>query len=153
MPTQLATLVCALGIAGLFALNRDRSARTSFALWLPVVWLCIGGSRMVSEWLQPTTPGLVSGDLASAAERTMDGSPLDRNILMGFIAIGVIVLIRRKEAVGPLLRSNAPIVLFFLYCAASTLWSDYPFVALKRCIKAFGDVVMVLIVLTDPDPQ
>ena len=48
-----------------------------------------------------------------------------------------------------LLRSNGPIILFFAYCALSILWTDYPFVAFKRWVKAVGDVVMVLIVLTD----
>ena len=47
---------------------------------------------------------------------------------------------------------NAPILLFFSYCAVSILWSDYPDVALRRWIKALGDLVMVMIILTDPEP-
>ncbi len=34
-------------------------------------------------------------------------------------------------------------------CATSILWSDFPDIAFKRWIKALGDIVMVLIVLTD----
>ena len=45
-----------------------------------------------------------------------------------------------------------PILLFFLYCALSILWADYPFVAFKHWNKGIGDIVMVLIILTDPDP-
>src|SRR5438128_2605355 len=47
------------------------------------------------------------------------------------------------------LRANGPILLFFLYCSVSVLWSDYPEVAFKRWIRALGDIVMVLVILTD----
>ena len=49
-------------------------------------------------------------------------------------------------------RQNTPILLFFAYCAVSTLWSDYTDVSFKRWIKAVGDLVMALIVLTDANP-
>ncbi len=52
-----------------------------------------------------------------------------------------------------LLRANLPMVAFFAYCGYSVLWSDYPDVAFKRWTKAVGDLVMILIVLTDPDPS
>src|ERR1700730_8336848 len=140
MPPTVATIVFALGILGLFALDRDRSARTSPALWLPVIWLGIGGSRMVSEWTYEGPKDLTSPGRLATIAGTIDGSPLDRDILMGLIAVSVIVLVGRGQTVGRVLRANGPIVLFFLFCAISTLWSDYPFVALKRWIKAFGDV-------------
>jgi len=38
------------------------------------------------------------------------------------------------------------------YCAISVTWSDYPDVALRRWIKSVGDLMMVLVVLTDLDP-
>ena len=49
----LAFLICSTGIAGLFFLDRDKSVRTSKALWLPVIWLWIAASRPVSLWLAP----------------------------------------------------------------------------------------------------
>jgi hypothetical protein len=105
---------------------------------------------MVSEWLQLGHHGIT--DATVMANQLLDGSPIDRNILMAMIAIGVIVLSTRRKRVQTLVGANAAILVFFLYCAASTLWSDYPLVAFKRWIKAFGDLVMVLIVLTDADP-
>ena len=48
------------------------------------------------------------------------------------------VVISRMDRVGPLLRKNGPILLFFAFCAVSILWSDFPFVAFKRWIKALG---------------
>ncbi len=51
MTSVIATVFFAVGILGLFALDRDRNARTSKALWLPVIWMSLAGSRMVSQWL------------------------------------------------------------------------------------------------------
>jgi len=50
------------------------------------------------------------------------------------------------------LRNNGPILLFFFYCALSLFWSDFPGVAFKRWTKAVGDLVMVLVVLSDREP-
>jgi O-antigen ligase len=147
MPPQIATLVCILGILGLFALDRDRNVRTSKGLWIPVVWVWILGSREVSKWLAVFGMGQ-AGTFSTSSE--LAGNPLDRNLYTVLLMLGVIVLFRRGRQVGHLLRANGPILLFFLYCAASVLWSDYPEVSLKRWIKAVSDLVMVMIVLTDP---
>jgi exopolysaccharide production protein ExoQ len=147
MPPQIATLVYILGIAGLFALDRDRNVRASKGLWIPVVWMWILGSQEVSKWL--ATFGVGQGTLSASPE--LDGSPLDRNLYAVLIMLGVIVLVRRGPQVGRLLRVNGPILLYFLYCGASVVWSDYPEVSFKRWIKALGDIVMVMVIATDPD--
>jgi len=144
MPPVVATVVFAVGVLVLFALDRDTNARTSKALWIPVIWVALAGSRTVSQWL-----GL--GSPVESATQALEGNPLDRNIQAGLMAAGVIVLLGRGREVGRLLRANGPILLFFSYCAASTLWSDYPIVAFKRWTKDVGDLVIILIVLTDPD--
>ncbi len=144
MSPQLATLCFAIGLAILFALNRDRNARLSPALWLPVVWLVIGGSRNASEWLQWGGP-------TDAAERYLEGNAFDRNFLTGLILLAAGVLAQRSQRVSRILRANLPLVVFFLYCGLTILWSDYPFVAFKRWIRGLGDVVMVLVILTEED--
>jgi exopolysaccharide production protein ExoQ len=138
--TQIATIVYGLGIVGLFLLVRDPKVRTSSALWLPVVWLFLAGSRPVSVWLQqgPRT-----------ASMDMEGSPLDRNIYLALLTWGFIILWKRKARAVKFLRANPPILVFISYCAASVVWSDYPDIAFKRWIKSLGDIVMVLIVLTE----
>ena len=80
----------------------------------------------------------------------MEGSPLDRAILGAALLFAVIVLVRRGEKVFAFLRGNAPILLYFFYCGISALWSDFPDVSFKRWFRAIGDLVMVLVVLTDP---
>src|SRR5205814_1506341 len=68
------------------------------------------------------------------------------------VIAGLVILIARGRKVGPLLRQNYPIVLFFGFAALSVFWSDFPFVTFKHWAKGIGDVEMVLIVLTDVDP-
>jgi exopolysaccharide production protein ExoQ len=144
MVTVLATLAYVGFVVALFLLARERSARTSASLWIPVFWLLISGSRPVSLWLETAPP-------TNQSEQYLDGSPLDRAVFAALLCIGLVILLNRKHQVLPLLRKNVPILIFVSYCALSVCWSDFPFVALKRWVKALGDVVMVAIVLTDPD--
>ena len=144
MPPQIATIVYAAGILGLFLLDRDRNARTSKALWIPVAWLLINGSRPLSQWLQV-------GPTMDTPQQFLDGSPLDALFFTTLIAAGLVVLVGRRRQIGTVLRANLPLLLFFFYCVLSTLWSDYTYVSFKRWVKEVGDVLMVLIVLSDPD--
>lgn len=140
-------------ICGLFWLDRDRKARTSPGLWIPVAWLLVISGRTISEWLV-AFHFMNSSPLASgSADAVLDGNPVDRNVYSGLLVLGLLVLIQRRAQVGRLLRANLPIVLFFVYCAVSAVWSEYPDVAFKRWIKGLGDIVMVLVVLTDRDRE
>jgi exopolysaccharide production protein ExoQ len=143
----IALLICSTGIAGLFFLNRDKSVRNSAALWLPVMWLWIVGSRPVSAWLG--MGGGSGGTLAS----TLDGSPLDAAVFGILVLAGIAVLFfSRMSKTKALLRVSGPIVVYFLYCLMSVTWSPIPGPAFKRWTKAIGDLIMVLIVVTDGKP-
>lgn len=139
-----ATLVCLLLVAGLFYADREDEVRTSKALWLPVAWLAINGSRSVSMWF--------TGPTTIDTARFSDGTPGDAVIFSLLIAAGLLVLNLRSSKVRQFLHANLPLLLFFTYCIVSIAWSDFPTVAIKRMVKAIGDVVMVLVVLTDPYP-
>jgi exopolysaccharide production protein ExoQ len=142
----VALLLFCIGIAGLFFLNRDNSVRTSKALWLPVIWLWIIGSRPVSSWF-----GM--GDASShILNATLDGSPLDAAVFAGLMAIGLIVLFFRKKKTGAYLAVNGTILVYFFYCLLSVAWSPFPEPSFKRWTKAVGDLVMVLVILTDGEP-
>jgi exopolysaccharide production protein ExoQ len=138
-------LICAIGTAGLFYLDRDRSARTSRALWLPVIWVSIVGSRPISSWLGV---GPAGGNL----DATLEGNSTDAAVFLVLLLAGVRVLIRRKESMRGFFGTNRPLVVYFTYCLLSVLWSPIPEPSFKRWIKAVGDVVMVLIVATDDLP-
>ena len=145
MNSQIALILWALGICGLFYLERERKIHTSWALWLPVTWIFIAASRAVSQWLGGVT-------VMDSPDQYLEGSPLDRAIFTGILVAGVFVLIARRRRTVAFLRANKWMLLFFLYCLASVLWSDFPLVAFKRWTKFLGNVTMVLIVLTDTNP-
>src|SRR5215471_4064182 len=88
MNPTLAVLFYAVGIAGLFYLNRDESHRTSRALWLPVIWFWITGSRAVSVWL--------NGGTVTAAQMR-EGSSTDTVVFLVLLVSGLAVLARRGD--------------------------------------------------------
>jgi O-antigen ligase len=141
--SSVATVVCGLFIGTLFALYRDPRSRPSQALWIPTIWILLAGSRMVSMWF-----GNAAAEVRTASQMT-EGSPLDRTILAALLMAGIIILACRMRRVVRVLVMNWPLLAFFGYCAVSTMWSATPDLALKRWVKAVGDVVMVLIILTD----
>jgi exopolysaccharide production protein ExoQ len=143
MNPTLASLICACGIAGLFYLDRDDSVHTSKALWLPIIWITIAGSRPVSLWF-----GISPAD----ANVQLEGSPFDAAVLGILLLAAIIVLIQRRERTRRFLATNRPLLLYFAYCVISVAWSYHPDVAFKRWIKALGDLAMVLIIVTDGEP-
>jgi exopolysaccharide production protein ExoQ len=146
MPPIVATVVFAIGIAALFHLDRGHGPVLSKALAIPAVWLFLICSRPVSLWLQ------MPQEFSASPEAYMEGSPIDRAVYMFLLFATLAVLVKRIDRVGLILRENAPMVLFFSFCAFSVLWSQFPLVAFKRFAKAIGDVGMILIILTEPDP-
>jgi exopolysaccharide production protein ExoQ len=148
MTSLIASFVFVCGIWALFVLDRDQTITTSKALWLPVVWMLIAASRNVSEWLSVGGP-IMSSDSGSAGASYLDGNPTDRNVMTLMLLLALIVLARRWEKTLVILRSNAPILLFFAYCALSSVWSEHSDVSIKRWIKALGDLLMVMVVLTE----
>lgn len=145
MPPQTATILFVVGIAGLFWLDRGGSARPSKALWLPAIWVGINGSRSVSGWLGMSPPREIPGQLPET-------SPLDQVFAATLMLLGVLVLIRRRRDVTSLLKGSWPVVLYFSYALVSELWSDFPGWGFKRWIRALGDVIMVLVVVSDAQP-
>lgn len=146
MSPTIATAIFAVGIVGLFILDRDRNVRASKALWVPTIWLLIAGSRPVSSWLQ-TGPRI-----DSASQHNMEANPLNMLVFAVLLMAGFIVLLKRGQQVKTLLLANWPILLFFLYCALSIVWSDYFVAASRKWVRSLGDLVMVLIVLTEIEP-
>ena len=148
MSPGVASLAFWIGIIGLLWLDRDQESQTSRALWIPVIWFLLACSRSTGEWLYPAPPYA-----AVNSAQLLEGSPVDRVVYTSLLILGLIVLASRRTQVTTILRQNWPTLLFFAYCAASFLWSDYPDVAFKRWNKAIGDFVMVLIVWTETQPS
>lgn len=145
MSAKLATFICIILICYLFWMDRKESSGQSHALWLPIFWMFLAGSRTVSQWL-------ALGTAIDPLEAYSEGTPLDRDIYLVLIIVGIIVLLRRKPDWNQLLSRNKWLWLYFVFCLMSILWSDETFVSFKRWVKALGTVVMVLIIMTDKRP-
>jgi exopolysaccharide production protein ExoQ len=117
------------------------------ALWIPIAWMVIIGSRAASRWLN------IFGLPIEGGTSMEEGSPLDALLFLTLIAAGWSVLARRNVRVAEIMQDNPWLTLFLAYCLISIVWSDFPFNALKRWIKILGHPIMVLIVFTEPDPK
>jgi len=151
MSSPIVTVLFVAGIFGLFFLDRDPQAKTSKALWIPVVWFLIAGSRPVSGWLQAGPLPWAALPAASADEYT-ESNPINSLIFLTLLLAGLVVLAHRGPRVTRLLKVNLPLVCFFSYCALSTVWSEYPGIAFRHWMRSFGDLVMVLAVMTEMNP-
>lgn len=141
MPAKLALLLAILGIGMLLWRFTVRQSTASAALWLPVIWICIAGSRFVSQWL-----------FLSSSGTSEDGSPLDAAVFSALLLAGLVVLLGRKREVVRVLRDNPLIVVLLVYGFLSIFWSDFPATSFKRYVKALGHPVMALIVATEAQP-
>ncbi|HWD19964.1 MAG TPA: O-antigen ligase family protein [Verrucomicrobiae bacterium] len=147
MPPFLALLLTFALIIYLFRRDAEENANVTSALWVPLIWLMIVGSRAVSQWLW------ACGIHGFGAVTVEEGSPIDALVVFILIVLGVRILVRRNISFWEFARRNKWIVLYLAYCFISIAWSELPFVALKRWIKILGHPIMVLVVLTEPDPK
>lgn len=147
MSGALASFLCLLFV--LFVVAREgrrEKPHPSLALWIPLFWVITIGSKPLTNWL-----GL-AGDSMENAEDYLEGSPVDRIFFLALIVAGLGVLFQRRVNWSRVFTTNKWLIIYFLYLAISTLWSEYTFVAFKRWIKDLGNVVMVLVILTEADP-
>src|SRR5438105_1349544 len=89
------------------------------ALWLPLVWMLIIGSRSVVQWLNLF--GLPVG--ASSME---EGNPLDALVYFALIVAGLYILNERQVSLSEVFRNNGWLMAFLLYCLIAIAWSDFP---------------------------
>lgn len=116
-----------------------------WSLWIPFIWVSINATRPLALWFS-------SGTEASQVTDISEGSFYDRNAYLLLMGIGIVILARRRIEWGQVLYNCRWLFFLFAYYLFSTLWSTDPFVSLKRWIKADGDIIMILILLTEADP-
>jgi exopolysaccharide production protein ExoQ len=146
MPSSLALILTVGFIFFLYWRDIREQPNVTRALWIPTLWMMIIGSRFVSEWV-------TLNSAPSSITEMEDGSPLDRVVFLSLIVGGLYILIKRKTSFSKIFQNNICITIYIIYCGLSLLWSDFPFVAFKRWIKILGHPIMVLILLTEPDPH
>ncbi len=145
LPPPIALFAAVIFVSFLFRRDIRQKPNVTGALWLPLIWVVLMGSRSVVQWLDILHVPIALG----SAE---DGNPLDAFVYFTLIAAGLYVLNTRQVSLSEVFRNNGWVMAFLLYCFIAILWSDFPFVAFKRWIKVLGHPIMALILLTEPDP-
>lgn len=134
----------------IFGLRQESREKGKFpgALWVPFIWIIVSASRPISSWLNPSR-----ALIASSLQDYIQGNPTERLFLIMLISLGVYVLIRRRGYYSLPIGPN--IWLFALYFLAlmSIGWADYQGVSFRRWIRAAGDIIMVLVILTEDDHE
>jgi exopolysaccharide production protein ExoQ len=138
-------LACIIFSFYLLWIDVKKSAYSSAALWIVVLFMFLAGTREFTGWFN-------LGGAGHSIEGYMEGSFIDAVVQLLFTLSGLAILSRRKIDWGPFLVQNKWVWLYFLFGAISILWSDFPFISFKRLIKAMGTLVIALVVLTDEDP-
>src|SRR5690242_14870131 len=109
MPPVIALLLTLGFILFLFRRESREKTQVSRALWIPLIWFLISGSRFVSQWLS-----LVGAPFGNASPE--EGSPLDAAVFFFLIVAGLAVLNRRRVTLSEFARTNGWLVFFLLYC-------------------------------------
>jgi len=137
----LALLFCVAFTVWLLRKDVAIRGRLPRALWIPLLWFLMYSSRPIARWL---------GAGGGATEE--EGSPIDAIVQFCLIAGAFVVLNRRAFPWGNLVSLNPAFFVLFFYFALSILWAIYPFIAFKRLFKEFGNVMIILVILTEADP-
>jgi exopolysaccharide production protein ExoQ len=111
-----------------------------------MIWMCIAGSRLPSQWL-----GALTGQ--DWVVNLQDGNPFDRSLDLILIGLAVAILASRSFKWSSFFTRNFALVLFIIFALLSVFWSDFPLVAFKRWFRDLGNYIMVLVVLSDPRPR
>jgi exopolysaccharide production protein ExoQ len=146
MPSIIALLFCSVFIVFLFIRDLKNNPDLSRSLWIPLIWLFIASSRSFSGWFH----------LGPAQTQILDayseGNSFDRNFLLLLIALAIVAVVKRKLHWYEIFQRNRLLFLFVLYCLLSIMWSEFPFIALKRWVRFAGMVPMVVVVLSEHSP-
>ncbi|HEY4300737.1 MAG TPA: O-antigen ligase family protein [Candidatus Didemnitutus sp.] len=118
--------------------------RLGLDVWIPTAWIILIGTKSLAYWI--AGPALQQ---ALFVEDT--GPPYDAIAFFGLIFLGLIALSRKPVDWRTLFAENPILVAFYAYLFISVFWSDYPFVAFKRYVKEVGNLVMILVMLVQPN--
>lgn len=142
---SLTLVLCVALVGWLLVREARRREGVSSAVWLVLIWTVIIASRPVSSWFNYSGTG-------DAAEAYDAGNPIERAIFFVLILVACFVLARRRVDWRQVIRANGVLLLFYLFWFFSIAWSDSPWIAGKRWVKDFGNVIMALVILTEEDP-
>lgn len=146
MTGSLALIAFSIWLIWLFYRDGKERPSVSRSIWIVLAWGLTHGTRPVTSWFV----GL-DQDIFQSRSRD-EGNPAEALISLILIIAGLIVLGRRSIRLPTVIRDNKWLFVFYLFWLMSVMWSDYPLITFKRLFKDVGNVIMVLVVLTEREP-
>ncbi|MDG5816872.1 O-antigen ligase family protein [Chitinispirillales bacterium ANBcel5] len=121
---------------------KSRDDKVSIAMWIPLLWMLRCGSRSLTYWLDP--------DMAMQIEQDfLTGNPIDRQFFLALEFLGISILVWRRFKFFSFVKSNYLIIILYMFMGISLLWSQFPDVVLRRWVRTLGDLIMVMVVLSE----
>jgi O-antigen ligase len=150
MAPKIAFLLCTVFVLFLLRIDRKKTPEVSHFLWVPTAWMLVVASRPLASWFIDVPKIELEA-----------GSPLDRLFLLTLLGMSAFVLAMnslesaqaRRIDWQSFVKRNAWLVLFLIYSLVSILWSEIPFISIKRWSRELIAVVMALMLLTQPSPR
>jgi O-antigen ligase len=128
-------------LVALFRYDGTRGQKVSAALWVPIFWFSVIGSRLPSQWLG------VTGD---QAQMMTEGNSFDRVVYVALIVLSLVILSARSFSWGKFFTRNVTLSMILVFSLLSVAWSEFPFVAFKRWFRDLGTYLAILVALTEP---
>lgn len=141
MPPVIALSLCTAFVLYLLWLDQQESPDVSPVSWIPTLWMIYTASKPLGVWFR------------TAATDIESGSPLDQIFLILILCLGLLVLVWRNFRLQEAVQENKWLMLLLCYMLVSTVWSDIPFVSMKRWIRELIAVVMAGVIVTETDPR
>ncbi len=145
MPPTLALLLCSGFVVSLLRLERKQNPNVSHALWIPTLWMMSCACKPLASWFS-------AGQMTEDYGAVEAGSPWDRTFLICLLLAGILILKKRNLDWRSFRRDNTWLLVIYAYALVSIVWSEFPFVSLKRYIRFGGTLLMALVVLSEREP-
>jgi len=142
---NFALTICVVFIIIIILNDINTKSKVSLVILLPFIWYAIGATRSVALWMNALGFNVTSDDV-------LEGNPIDRNVYLILMFLGILILVKRRNRLFEILRGNIWVLLLFIFMGISITWSDFGDVAFKRWIKTTGALVMAFIVLSEREP-
>src|SRR5437660_10436770 len=107
MPPSLALFLWVIFLVALLRFDPAKDSGTWLALWVPVTWMFIAGTRLPSQWL--------GEQVGVAAQALEEGNPLDRSIFSVLILLAIGILVTRSFRWGDFFARNWTLTAFLSF--------------------------------------
>jgi O-antigen ligase len=141
MGPSVALIICTAFVLFLLILERKETPEVSLALWLPTIWMLVIASKPLGIWFHSAG----GADIES-------GSLLDQIFLLSIFLIGIIILFKRTFSWFEAIKNNRLSILVISFMLLSIVWSEVPFISIKRWTKELIALVMAFVVLSEVNP-